>query len=210
MRTPIRYAGSAGSGYSRSMVVSANGKELYSVVNLPNGQRSRLNMAFYRIPLEPAVGWFYKLTAACSFKNLGVENNSDADGAYVKQWSNKEDNSQQWTLQTASDGYYKLVSKNSGKVLEVESQSTADGADIVLGQYADRDNQKWKIEYVVDGFYKLTAKHSGKCLSVSNSSGDEGANARQSAYNGSDAQKWRMDPVDTQNPWGDWQYVTGM
>jgi hypothetical protein len=210
MRTPIRYDGSAGNGYSRSMVVSANGKELYSVVNLPNGQRSRLNMVFYRIPLELAVGWSYKLTAACSFKNLGVENNSDTDGANVKQWSNKEDSSQQWSLQTAGDGYYKLVAKNSGKVLEVENQSTADGAKVVLGQYADRDNQKWKIEYVDDGFYKLTAKHSGKCMSVINGSNAEGADIQQLADNGSDAQKWRMDPVDTQNPWGEWEYVTGL
>ena len=209
MRTPIKYDGSVGSGYSRSMVVSANGKELYSVVNLPNGHRSRLNMVFYRIPLELAVGWSYKLTAACSFKNLGVENNSNANGANVKQWSNNEDTSQQWTLQAAGDGYYKLVAKNSGKVLEVDQQSTADGANVVQREYANRDNQKWKIEYVGDGFYKLTAKHSEKCLSVSNGSSAEGANVHQSTDNNSDAQKWRMDPVDTQNPWGEWEYVTG-
>ena len=210
MRTTVRYDGSNGSGYSRSMAVALNGKEIYNVVNLPNGFRSRLNMSFFRFPLELAIGWSYKLTAGCSFKNLEVEDDSDVNGANLVQLANKEDTSQQWTLEKAGDGYFKLAAKDSQKVLEVNGASTEDGANVVQNEFADKDNQKWKIQYIGEGFYKLTAKHSGMCLTVSEGSKEDGANVIQSQDNGSDAQKWRMDPVNTDDPWGDWEYAEGV
>ena len=142
---------------------------------------------------------------------LHAENLSHrVNGANLVQLANKEDTSQQWTLEKAGDGYFKLAAKDSQKVLEVNGASTEDGANVVQNEFADKDNQKWKIQYIGEGFYKLTAKHSGMCLTVSEGSKEDGANVIQSQDNGSDAQKWRMDPVNTDDPWGDWEYAEGV
>jgi hypothetical protein len=203
MRTPIRYQNAANAGYSRSMAVAANGRELYSVIELPNGQRSRLNMTFYRFPLELAFGWSYELTAACSFRLM------TADNAGVVQRSNREDATQKWMLTDAGDGYCRLIvaGGNGGGVLEVQGQSTADGAPVVVGEQADRDSQKWRIHYVGEGFYKLAAKHSGKTLCVGGASKTEGATLQQGPDDASDAMKWRMDAVDTKDAWTDWKWL---
>lgn len=205
MRTPISYGRARGSaGYSRSMVVSQDGKELYSVVNLHNNLRSTLNMVFFRIPLQLAFGWSYELTAGCSYQLM----TTGTDGTIVQR-SNLENASQKWALADAGDGYCRLVARG-GRVLEVQGQSTDDGAAVVLGEQAEKDSQKWQIRYVGEGFYKLIANQSGKCLTVREGSKDEGANVIQSTDDDSNAQKWRMDPVDTKNPWGQWKYVTGI
>jgi len=170
MRTPISYgSGRSSAGYSRSMVVSQDGKEIYSVVNLHNNLRSSLNMVFYRFPLQLAFGWDYELTAGCSYLLM----TTDTEESVIQQ-NNKEDASQKWTLTDAGDGYCRLISSD-GKAMEVQGQSTEDGAAVVLSEQSERDSQKWKIRYLSEGFYKLTAKHSGKCLTVSSGSKDEGA-----------------------------------
>jgi hypothetical protein len=201
MRTPISYGRGRGSaGYSRSMVVSQDGKELYTVCNMHNDLPSRLNMTFFRIPLQLAFDWSYEITAGCSFKLM----TTDADG--VVQQPNREDASQKWKLTDAGDGYCRLVASD-GKVLEVQDGSTADGAAVVLAEQVDSDSQKWQIRYIDEGFYKLTAKHSGKCLHVTGGSEADGAVIVQGPDDGSDAMKWRMDAVDIDDAWSDWEWV---
>jgi Ricin-type beta-trefoil lectin domain-like len=201
MRSPIKYDRDArGAGYSRAMAVASNGKEIYSVVELPNGQRSQLNMTFFRFPLEPAFGWSYELTAACSYKLL------TANDSGITQQGNLEDGSQKWLLEDAGEGYCRLIGKG-GKALEAESPSTAEGARVVLGDRAERDGQKWQVRYVGDGFFKLIAKSSGKCLTVAAAAKEDGAKLVQGPEDGGNAMKWRMDAVDCADAWGDWNWV---
>ena len=202
MRTPIRYENPNSPGYSRSMTVAANGKELYTVVNLANGEASRLNMTFFRIPLELAFGWSYELTANCSFKLMTI----DGEAKNIVQQTHQNNDSQKWALADAGEGYCRLIASD-GKVLGVENASTADGAKVVLADRADRDSQKWQIRYLSEGFYKLIAKHSNKALSVSGGANSDGAVIQQGPADGSSAMKWRIEAVDAEDAWGDWKWV---
>lgn len=82
---------------------------------------------------------------------LDVTNWSTADGAAITQYTDYNQNNQQFRLQDTSNGYVSLISRHSGKAVEVQGASTADGANIV--QYANwgGNNQQWQLVRVGGG-----------------------------------------------------------
>lgn len=81
-----------------------------------------------------------------SGKVIGVQNNSNADGAkLVQQTADAQNNVQKWTKVSAAQGYISLKNVGTGKVIDVPSASSSEG--IQMTQYTSNNSnaQQWDI-----------------------------------------------------------------
>ena len=82
---------------------------------------------------------------------LDVYNWSTADGGAIVQYTDYNQNNQQFRLQDTSNGFVSLISRHSGKAVEVQGASTADGANIVQYSNWGGNNQQWQLVRVGGG-----------------------------------------------------------
>jgi len=89
---------------------------------------------------------------------LDVTNNSKADGANVRIWTNNSSDGQKFNVKYIQDGYYEIKSANSGKMLDVQGGEKYKGTNVQQWTSAGTDSQRWIIQDAGNGYYNLISK----------------------------------------------------
>ncbi|MEK4350733.1 discoidin domain-containing protein [Paenibacillus sp. FSL R5-0475] len=146
------------------------------------------------IPLQD--GQMYKMTMKNSGHLLDIEGASEQEQAAVIQMPESLSSSQQWYLESVSDGYYKITNNTSKKAIAVLDSSKDDGAKLVQQTYtSDKSyNDEWLLVDKGNGYYLLVNRNSDKALSASGNT-ENGAQLIQTSITDSDEQLLKIDPV---------------
>ncbi|WP_339248170.1 discoidin domain-containing protein [Paenibacillus sp. FSL F4-0243] len=146
------------------------------------------------IPLQD--GQMYKMTMKNSGHLLDIEGASEQEQAAVIQMPESLSSSQQWYLESVSDGYYKITNNTSKKVIAVLDSSKDDGAKLVQQTYtSDKSyNDEWLLVDKGNGYYQLVNRNSDKALTASGNT-ENGAQLIQTSITDSDEQLLKIDPV---------------
>ncbi|MEI2708362.1 MAG: RICIN domain-containing protein [Chitinophagaceae bacterium] len=100
-------------------------------------------------------------------KYLGIEGNSNSNGAKLIQWDFANQNNHKFYISRTADGYYLIKAMHSNKFLNVAEQSTKDGAIICQWDFVNQDNLKWFFFYnKVANTYIIKNKQSNKQLQL--------------------------------------------
>lgn len=134
----------------------------------------------------------YTFTNRNSGKVLDVINCDSKNGANIQQWTNLNNNCQQWVVTRKSNGYYTIKNANSGKMLDVAYCGTANGSNV--DQWTDYNNvcQEWYFVYTGDGHFRIVNNNSKASLEVAYASYDNGANVQMYSTNMNYCQQWSL------------------
>jgi hypothetical protein len=121
-----------------------------------------------------------------------VADASLGDTANVQQYTDNDNDCQQWSLNEVGNGLFEIINRNSGLVLDADLSN-----DNVI-QYASwgGDNQRWKLVGTDDGTFFIVNLASHDVLGVVNAETGDGANVQHWVYNGLTCQQWRLIEVD--------------
>lgn len=144
-------------------------------------------------PSTPQLTYYNLANKRHSSLCLGVQGNSQSDGAFVEQRSCSGSNNQLWGFQDMGGGYYQIVAKSSGKCMTVQNGSQDWAALIVQWTCSGADHQLWRL-IQVGGYYQIAAKHSGQCIDEDAFRGEEGLEMQQWPCGSSDIdnQLWQQ------------------
>ncbi|KQV33850.1 RICIN domain-containing protein [Massilia sp. Root335] len=176
-------------GYSTQLLPSANGAQLYELVNVG------CSIKFAAGPMNnPVASGIYTLISKNSGLALDVNACSTLAGANVQQWTPNGANCQRWNVQNQGNGDYVLTSINSGLALDVNACSTANGGNVQQWTPNGAPCQAWHPEPVGGGYFRLVSKNSGLVLDVDACSTAPGGNVQQWQWLGGDCQRWKLQP----------------
>ncbi|WP_209445770.1 glycosyl hydrolase family 95 catalytic domain-containing protein, partial [Paenibacillus etheri] len=148
------------------------------------------------IPLQD--GHLYNMKMKNSGHLLDIEGASVQEQAAVVQMPAVSlASSQQWYVESVSDGYYKVTNNTSKKVIAVLDSSMTDGAKLVQQTYTSDTsyNDEWRLVDKGSGYYQLVNRGSGKALTASTTSTETGTQLIQSSITDSDEQLLKIDPA---------------
>ncbi len=72
-------------------------------------------------------------------KYLGIEGNSNINGAKLIQWDFANQNNHKFYISRTADGYYLIKAIHSNKFLNVAEQSTKDGAIVCQWDFVNQE-----------------------------------------------------------------------
>ncbi len=115
-------------------------------------------------------------------------------GALLETSTNKNLESQKWTLNYRGDGYYQIINARSKKALALVGCDAKPGAKVELVAPQNADCQSWYFQQNEDGTYTLLTKVSNKAvaLDVAGCGLLDGTPIQTWTSNGLNCQKWTL------------------
>jgi pectate lyase C len=138
----------------------------------------------------------YKIISRLSDKLVDVAGKSQANGANIVLWDDKNSLNQQWDITDLGGGYYSIRAAHSGKSIDVYNFCSDPGCEIRQWDYWEAENQQWQIVEVENGYFKIVSRHNNMPLEVWNWDESSGADVRQSNDTQEINQQWSIVTVD--------------
>jgi pectate lyase C len=142
----------------------------------------------------------YKIISRLSDKVVDVTGKSQANGANIVIWDDKNSINQQWDITDLGSGYYSIRAAHSGKSIDVYNFCSDPGCEIRQWDYWGGENQQWQIVRVEDDYFKIVSRHNNMPLEVWNWDESNGADVRQSSDTQAINQQWSIVTVDETTP----------
>ncbi|MEU6408316.1 RICIN domain-containing protein [Microbispora sp. NPDC046933] len=163
--------------YSRSFVPMDDGKTIFTVSNVRNGDRSRWTVGnqFLADATGIAQGEWYLVNRSTG-GYLQIANDSTAEGAATGQqptagWltegaKDSGSTSQRWRFEPADNGFYRIRNVNSGKYVDVDGAYVSDDRNILQKSKSTSPSQEWRVVDHGDGYVQLLNHNSGKTFNL--------------------------------------------
>ncbi|MBP3567277.1 MAG: RICIN domain-containing protein [Paraprevotella sp.] len=154
------------------------------------------------VPVCPLTNGNYIIVNKKSQKVLTIASGSTENSAPIVQYTERNYNYQQWTLEALTDnggdlsGYYIHSLRSAFMNIETGGFQVKEGATVSVYTTTKGENQRWAFEYAGDGYYKIRNYQSGLYLEVVDGSTSNNANVRLCANATEDHQLWKFLPID--------------